>query len=53
MKRGLRQAHRYIFLVLLLILPLLYVAALCARRAPAVMERVPAELTSGMAPASP
>jgi len=43
--RGLRQRHRRIWLVLLIVIPLVYVAGLAARRAPLTMERIPDRLT--------
>lgn len=44
MKHGLRTYHRWLFLVLAIVLPLLFVAGLRARRGPAVMEKIPAGL---------
>jgi hypothetical protein len=45
MKRELRRAHRAIFIILAILLPLLVAAGLWARRPPAVMEELPPPLT--------
>ena len=44
MNRGLRQLHRRMWLVLLIVIPLVYVAGLAARRTPITMERIPDRL---------
>ncbi|MDA0577423.1 MAG: hypothetical protein O3B24_04925 [Verrucomicrobia bacterium] len=50
MKHGLRICHRWLLLVLVIVLPLLVIAGVRARRAPAVMEQIPEPIARQLAP---
>ena len=53
MIRPQRRVHRVVFLVLAILIPVVWVSAWRARRAPATMEVIPAALLKSEKPAMP